>query len=265
MTKLDATYLAFHGLLRGELTLSAAAQTLGTDSKRLALYRDFVHDHVVGVVHKNFPICSRLLGESFDPLVEAFTLASPASSWELNQAAEAFPDFLEARLGEGHAALVPFHLALARFEWELFAVYVDPAEIETIPSNEAPRTDALSVNPTLRVLPSEYALVPWVLEYEAAIGSDSEAGTERPPPLPQRLEAPEFSLVFRHPQTDMSAYWRASDRLLFALKVVIEKIPIAEAAQATGSDRESCEALLRAAYDLGLLICPPTPPLHRGN
>lgn len=239
MDALRETQQTIHGALRGEIPVESAALELGCDPRRLTLYRDFVRGHVVSVVEKNHPMTWRMLGERAPDLARAYALAHPPSSWEMNRASEHFAEFLEAREG-----VPPFLAALARFEWECFAAYVDPARIP------APATiDAPTVNPTVRALVFDVPIVRWVLDYDAE-RDPGEMG------LPEPLETPETVLIFRRPEREITAYYRASDDLLFALKVAFEAIPIEEAAAATRRSVETCQSLLERAAEIGLILLP---------
>ncbi len=181
----------------------------------------------------------RLLGDRAPDLAQAYALATPPSSWELNRASERFAEFLEARDG-----VHPFLAALARFEWECFAAYVDPARIPAPEAIEAP-----TVNPTVRALVFDVPIVRWVLD-------DDAEGDPSTIAFPEPLDTPETVLIFRRPEREITAYYRASDDLLFALKVAFEAIPLEEAAAATGRSVETCQGLLERAAEIGLILLP---------
>ncbi len=62
--------------------------------------------------------------------------------------------------------------------------------------------------------------------------------------------------MFRHPERHHAAYLRATDDLLFAVKVVHEGLDPAEAAAAMGAPAELAEAAIAQAVGAGLVIGP---------
>ncbi len=62
-------------------------------------------------------------------------------------------------------------------------------------------------------------------------------------------------LVFREPRSGLAVFYRADEALLFALKLVHEAVPPAEAASRSGLPLARVEAILRAAAELGLVVC----------
>jgi len=257
MDALRSTQTTIHAMLRGEVAPEIAAGELGCDPQRLTIYRNFVRDHVVSVVEKNHPLTWKLLGDAAPKLAEGYELAHPPVSWELNRAAEGFADFLEQRLGPdgtGHPEVAPFAVALARFEWECFAAYVDEARIPDPKTLTHPVT-----NPTLRALQFDFPVVRWVLDHDQDLDTGDEA-TSAPArealSLPERLAEPQLVFIFRKPELQVSAYYTASDSLLFALQVVLEKIDLDTAAAETEQSVESCQGTLERAAELGLIILP---------
>jgi hypothetical protein len=232
---LEATCRAIHDTVRENRSVAEVARELGVDERRLDIYRSMVRGHVYTALSANYDVLAGVLGEPlFDALYEAYLVAHPPSSWALNQAASAFPEFLATAYDAGRAGLVPFHGALAEFEWALYEVGVDPAEPE---ASERP-----TLNPTLAVLQTDYPVVPFVLAWQRGEG----------PAVPEPEAT--LSLVFQRPATGRAAFYNGSGDLLFALKMVHDGMDVATAAEASGHPTDVVEGLLAAAIDIGLVI-----------
>lgn len=245
MTTLRALQAAMHGVLRGETPVDEAAGRLGVDPRRLAVYRDFVRGHVRTALEKNFRVTRALLPtETWEALCAAYFRDLPPAHWELNAAAESFPAWLEQRLDDGHAGLEPFHVDLAQFEWEEFAAYVHPAEVEPPGPGEPPRP-----NPTLSLVAFGHPVAAFVRAWYAG---ERAAGD----PLPGPLDAPQPTAFFRHPRTGKVMYQVADDDLLFALKVTHDGLDPAAAARSIGQPGELGERAVARAIELGLVLAP---------
>ena len=235
-----------HAVLRRELDPAVGAQRLGVDPARLGIYRGFVYDHVAGVLAKLYPYVRAHLGaELWAPLVAAYFREVPAASWELNACGRPFPAWLDARLGAGAAPGVDaFHVALAQFEWEQFAVYMHQAVVPDPAILAAP-----ALNPTLTLLQLPYPVVRFVVDHPDAAALTPAA----PIPAPE----PQIALLFRRYGSWRVAYYQASDDLLFALKVVYEQIPLALAADAAHQPLAVARQAIDHAIAVGLVLAAP--------
>ncbi|MFO0750395.1 MAG: putative DNA-binding domain-containing protein [Myxococcota bacterium] len=249
-----------HGAVRGELPLETAALRLGVGAWRLAIYRDFIDDHVPAVLAKVYPHVRALLpAAAWEALASDFNREVPARAKELNACVAPFPEWLadrvDDRLGRrlgaspepDRAACLP---SLAQLEWELFAAFAHPADVPLRPAPEAALIDpaALVVNPTLALLETPFAVVPWLVAHP-------EASAVTPAtPTPEPLVEPQLAMVFRRAGTHAVAFHVPSDDHRFALKVVADQVPLAVAADLAQVSLEAARAALQAALAIGLLM-----------
>ena len=244
MATLSEVQAALHRAFRGEGVEGVAAE-VGVDPGRLAIYQRFVRGHVDDVLDHDFPMVRALVPEaSWQALQDGYFAAHPAGHWELNRAAEAFPGYVAERAAGGLTGVTAFHADLAAFEWEQFVAFVNP---EVLPAPEA--LEAPVLNPTLSVLSLAYPVLALAEAYDAD-------ALDPATPIPGPVDPPEVMLVFRHPTRHFASYLRATDDLLFAVKVVHEGLDPAEAAAAVGATAELAEAAIRKAVDAGLVIAP---------
>ncbi len=237
-----------HRLFRDELPVDAAAAALGADPRRLEIYHRAVHLHVRHALEANFPVTlASLPADTRTGLHAAYFATHAPTTWNLDTAAEAFPDFLDARLAaEPPPGLTPFHPALARLEWELTAVWGAEDAAPEAPMGETPPT-APMLNPTLALLESPYPLVAYLARPDAA----------SPDALPAPAETPELVLVFRHPSRRTACFYAATGDLLFALKVAHDGLDPLSAARAAGLDETAALAAMALAVEVGLILAPP--------
>lgn len=235
---------ALHRAFRGG-DVDAVASEVGVDPKRLAIYQAFVRDHIDTVLDQDFPMVRTLVPrECWEALLDGYFEGHPATNWELNRAAEAFPAYVAERAAGGLEGVTAFHADLAAFEWEQLVAFVHPAVMP-----DPGELDAPALNPTLAVL----SLAHPVIEVAEAYDDDAlDAGF----PIPEAVSPPEVVLVFRHPTRNVTEYLRATDDLLFAVKVVHEGLDPAEAAKAAGATVELAEAAIGQAVEAGLAIRP---------
>lgn len=228
---------AIHGAVcEGEPVASTAAR-LGVDPRRLGIYREMVRGHVYTALDANFDVLKGVLGEPlFDGLYETYLSACPPSSWALNDAAEAFPAFLERLLNEGRAGLTHFHVCLAELEWALYQTGVHPEPV-AVP-------DHPTLNPTLTLLQTAYPVVPFMVRWQRGEG----------PALPEARES--VSLLFQRPETGRACFYNGTDDLLFALKMVHDGLTAEAAAEATGHPVELVRGVLDHAVGIGLVLRP---------
>ncbi len=231
-----------HGVLRQETPVETGALMLGCDPDRLAIYRRFVDGHIKKVLAKDYRITRSILPpDVWQRLVDDYFHERPASSWELNAACEAFPGFLAERQEAGARAVEPFHVALARYEWERFATYMHLARVP-----DASDLDAPTLNPTLSILELTCPVVAFVMRWNAG-EHDPTA------PLPTVEQGPERVLMFRS-AADSVCYPVANDDLLFALKVTYEGLDPIATAEAAGLPADLARAAMDEARRIGLVI-----------
>lgn len=244
MATLRELQALMHGVLRRDLPLEAGAAALGVRAERLGIYRDFVAQHVTGILAKLYPVVRALLPRAtWDELALAYFRDVPARSWELNACAEPFAAWLDGRVGSGAAGLHPFLVPLAQVEWEQFAVVMAPVEVP-----DPAALDRLVVNPTASALALPYPVIPFLVAHDDVSALDPAT------PLPEPGE--EVALLFRRHGTHRVGYHQASDELLFALKVVAEGVPLAVAAEQAGVPRDRAVAAVRRAREIGLVLGP---------
>lgn len=234
-----------HQLLRQEISAEVAAERFGVPVERIAIYRDFVRNHIANALAKNYEVLASTLSEElWEELVSAYFQAYPALAFELNANAEQFREFLAGPGRTLSAELGDFHLELAElewFEWHVYSVRDDIPE----PSGVSQPT----LNPTLIILECNYPVADYVLAWRRTVRSGGDV-----PPVPEPGAQRVF--VYRDPDSLLAMFTVANDRLLFALKVAHEGISLAEAAAAAGVDIEVAEEVMREAAEDGLVLLP---------
>lgn len=235
-----------HRALRGETEVGQAAGELGVSRSRLALYAGFVRRHVRTAVEKNHSVLAALLrGPVWEALQDGYFRAHPPAAYELNAAAEGFRAFLAGEASAGRHGLTPFHLELAELEWQEWVAYAHPDRIPLAAEVSRP-----TLNPTLRILRFDHAVAAFVEAWRAA----EREGREDRPSIPD-TRAPETVLVFREPASELAFFYRATDALLFALKVAADGLDGPGAATLAGLPESRVRGLLDRAADIGLVIC----------
>jgi hypothetical protein len=231
----------FHALLRGEASAEQTAARLDQPTVRVRAYRDFVRGHVEEVLQKNYAALAGVLGRRrWDTVVELYFRRHPPRNYELNANAAELRAMLADLVREGALGITELHRELAELEWQEWVVYADERQIPAPQELGAP-----ALNPTLVVLDCSHP----VSEY-----LDDLRESDRPPSPPDA--APEQVLVFREPASGLAVYYRADEALLFAVKMVHEAVPAAEAARRAGLSVQRVEAILRSAVEIGLVIEP---------
>ena len=173
-----------------------------------------------------FPVCRALIGPRAWPrlLKACGGMRSP----------ESLPDRLAAMKDSSGAP--DFLAELARLEWARHEV----SKAATPAANE---TDRFEVNPTLNLLPLSWRLCGLVNPAEGLTPASPRAGAEH-------------AMVWRDPVTGGTRVQAAEDAELLALKVVVEEIPIAKAAQAAKAAVPVVENALWRAAEKGILLPP---------
>jgi selenobiotic family peptide radical SAM maturase len=175
---------------------------------------------------KLFPVCRALVGPRAWPrlLKACGGMDKPAS----------LPDRFAA-MKNGAPDFLP---ELARLEWTRH-------EVSNAPTPAANESGRFEINPTLDLLPLTWRLCRLV----------SPAG-DSAPSAPQ--PGAEHAMAWRDPATGATRVQAAENADLLALKVVVEKIPLAKAAKAAKSTVPLVENALWAAAEKGILLAPRT-------
>lgn len=249
---LHETFETMHRLLRREITPAEASTRLGCEESRIALYPEFVLDHVRNVLVKNFTSLAGLCSaEDWEGIVKEYFRTNPPDHYELNANAARFPAFLQSLAEQGRFGLGEFHLELAEVEWLEWEVFSSPKEI---PLPQEIREPVL--NPTLAVLELKYPVVEYLRTWERGKARGFPAGV---PPVPEEEDGG-IVFVFRHPGTHEAVVQRATDPELFGFKVVHESIPLNQAAEEAHISLSEAESLLLDAAAKGLVILPHSRP-----
>jgi len=205
-------------------------------SSRVSIYGDFVRGHIRTAVEKLFPLLRGAVGaETWNALVEDYTLTRPARHHEVNRVGEGFPAFIADVVSS--RGLPPYAPALARFEWSDFAVFASRAE--------APEpVERLTPNPTLTVLEQPFRICAWVRARSQGATNEPEAGDE-------------LALLWRHPALLVTYYQEATPPALLVLKMAVEGLSARDVAAATGMpEADILDAVARLSRD-GLVLAPP--------
>jgi hypothetical protein len=243
---LRQTMETLHLLLRGAIGSGHAAELMGVPENRLRIYQEFVRDHIASVLQKNYTVLSDLLGAEgrWESVVERFFQRCPAGEYELNANAAQLRELLDLWSQQGELGITRFHVELAELEWQEFAVYTAEAEIPT-----ADEAKGLTLNPTLVVLRFDHAVAEYIEAWREQVPGSP------PPPVPDG-PAPETLLVFREPVGQLAVFYRATDDLLFVLKMVHEGIGVEQAARLSGLEPEVVSGFVEHAVELGLIVAP---------
>jgi hypothetical protein len=201
--------------------------------ERIGIYGGHSRFNVYSLLEKLYDGCMEVLEEEvWDRVLADFYRTRPSRDrYEINSAAKDFPEFLRGR--DDVAEFVP---DLAQFEWTLFEIY-STAEVE-LPAEEPER---LIVNPTLVTLEMSWRLCPYY--------------TKRPcSGEPERADNVAF--VWRNHRTLFANYRTADPSALLAVKIALEGITPAQAAEEGGVSPEQVLEVLREHRDTGLVLGP---------
>jgi hypothetical protein len=210
------------------------------DAERLGIYGEFVPLYQRTCLEALFGRTRRVLEPGWRAIVDRYYATRPNHGYEINHLGHGFPDYLRS-----HEDLPPSAAEVALFELTVHQVYVTNTEI---PAEVA----TLELNPTLQTLEFSHRVCAWVLRE----GELSCSQRDEPSQGPERGQ--ELVLVWRHPQTLFANYRVATPPNLLALKIAIEGIDPAQAAEEGGVEEADVRAALAAEVTRGLLLAPPT-------
>lgn len=207
------------------------------DPKRLAIYGEFIPCYLQDTLDALFSATLSLIPvEDWAALSRRYYQLRTSRHYEINHLAHEFPEWLR---GQPEGTDMAADVAL--FELTRHQVFTGRQEVPS-------QVEALSVNPTLTTLQLGHRVSFWEkLRSEA----DEHAAVPAAPEVGQELV-----LLWRHPVTFLSNYWAAKPRTLLALKIVLEAIPLEEAAAAGGVDPDEIRAVIDEAVEHGLLLRP---------
>lgn len=217
--------------------MQAAHPEWDVDLKRLAIYGEFIPYYQTDTLEALFSATRTLLDpNAWGPLCERYYGLKTSRHYEINHLAYDFPEWLRTQPeGSDMAADV------AAFELTRHQVFTAKNEV-------AGEVEALSVNPTLTTIQLGHKVSFWAkLRSEA----DEVAAVPAAPEVGEELV-----LLWRHPENLLANYWAAKPRTLLALKIVIESIPLEEAAAAGGVEADEIRKVIAEAVQHGLLLCP---------
>ncbi len=173
-----------------------------------------------------FPVCRALIGPRAWPRL--------LKACEAIGRPESLPDRLAAMKDRPGAP--DFLAELARLEWTRH-------EVSKSAAPAANETDRFEVNPTLDLLPLSWRLCGLVSPAEGVAPAAPRPGAEH-------------AMVWRDPVTGGTRVQAAEQAELLALKVVVEEIPLAEAARAAKTGVPVVENALWRAAEKGILLAP---------
>jgi hypothetical protein len=142
----------------------AVAGDIGV-AARIAIYRNNVFGNYRNALAATYPVVRRLTGGPFfDAAVDAYALANPSRTGDLNVYGDTFGDFLE---GYSPAACVPYLPDVARLEWAIDEVgragepQQSPdavlAALATVAPDRLPAV-RMALAPTCRLVASTYPI-----------------------------------------------------------------------------------------------------------
>jgi hypothetical protein len=234
-----------HKLLRAEISPAEAAAILQAPVERVAIYQNFVRNHIRNALTKNYEVVAQLLPTvEWEGLVESYFEAHPALDFELNANAGRFCDHLATVDSSVAPSITAFHREVAELEWSEWLVYSTREEIPSLSEVATP-----ILNPTLIILEFAYPVASFVAHWRRAQRQAEQLPT---PPAPEAQRV----FVLRDPESLLAMFLPANDRHLFAFKMVHDRVPIAEAAQLAAVDEETVRSIMREAASDGLVILP---------
>jgi hypothetical protein len=241
-----------HSLLRAERLPEEVAKTLEVDVNRLAIYSGFIKGHIVRMIDRSFNALKCLFDEkAWDILMDMYFKKYPAGDWRYYRCAEQFPDFIQSLKSSPDFGIQDFHVELAQFEWTELMVYnseIILPKIGEIRSRE--------LNPTLAVLTFRYPVADFVISHRSEKLSKNEERWMQEKKYLEMLPAPKTVFFFRNPKTQYAVFVEATDRLLFAFKVIYDGISEKEAAKTTGQSLSVVQSVLKEASQIGLILQP---------
>jgi hypothetical protein len=192
-------------------------------ARRFAVHRNNVVVGLIDALSERFPVCLRLVGESFfRAMARRYVRVSLPRSPMLFEYGEEFPEFI---LGFAPARGLPYLPDVARLEYAMGRAYhAEDAEpltldfLRSLPGDRLARATA-SLHPSTQVVPSKYPIV-----------SIWRANQALNPPQILALHCPEEALVIR-PHLDVNAHTLPAGGSAF-VEALIARSTFGEAAQA---------------------------------
>jgi len=235
-----------HALVRGEIAAQTLAAEIGVETQRLAVYPRFVRSHVFDMLEKHFGCLQGLLHDTvWADLSQAYFEQVPCQKYDLNLAAEQFPEFVLRDDVQQKYGLTAFHAELCQLEWEEYVVF--KAKVHWPKHGDI---DAPVLHPSLSIFEFCFPVGTFLLAWRRWEMGQS-AGK---PDVPK--EAQERMLVLQHPQTRMSRLLVADDALLLAFKAVHAGLSLAAMCAATSLSEGEMIKLLHQAERKGLILLP---------
>lgn len=187
---------------------------------------DILHSRCEDSLEKIFTNCLRILeNQTWGRVLE-----------ELGAKIE--PESLPQLLQSIKSVALPSYLTdLARLEWALYQISKSSIAI--------PTQAELTINPSLVLLPLSHKNL-----FELINGDAPESDVETAEDV--------HGLLWRYPSIDEIRYREADDDDLLALKLVLEEIPVEQAASEGGVSVASIEAILHHGVSQGILLAPPS-------
>lgn len=148
---------------------------------------------------------------------------------------QSFPDALDALMEQ--LDLPRFISDLARLEWAWNQAQAN----QTTPE---PPSDTIIVNSSLNLVPMAWRHLAAIITMDLA--------EDLPPPQPASLHA----MLWRHPKTNEWLMREAEEHDLLALKVIVERIDLRQAAQMGGVSVGKIHTVLEQAVARGILMSP---------
>jgi hypothetical protein len=230
-----------HSLLRGDVDADELADRFGVQPDRLRIYQRFVLSHIAEMLQINFEVVHATVSTSaWDELTRRYFQQHPAWEYELNANAAGFPPFLAERAVRGELGIQEIHVEIAQLEWDELAAYFADANLSA--------TSTPSLNPTMTICEFSYPVLEFVERVREALSDEHPL-----PDLPTRKSS-ERVLVFRDPKSHRVRSERATDDLLFAIKMVHDGVGCVEAARQAGLSEAVVQRLLQRSIDIGLVL-----------
>lgn len=241
-----------HSLLRAEKSPEVLAKELDVDVKRLSIYPSFIKGHIIRMIDRSFKSLKSLFdAKSWESLTDKYFREYPADDWRYYRCVEHFPEFIQGLKSLPDFKIQDFHVELAQFEWTELMVY--SSEIILPKKNEI---RSRQLNPTLAVLSLNYPVVNFVNCERAESLSKNEEHWMKEKNYLEKLSAPKTVFFFRSPKTQYAVYTQATDRELFAFKMVHDDISEKEAAKLSGQTLAVIQSVLKESVQLGLILAP---------
>jgi hypothetical protein len=195
MTLLWMNREARHDFLAGHNKEIPAPIANEIDRRGVELYAQLLKFGHHDVMQSIYPLCAKLLGKSWESIVDDYLEANPPDHFNLNRSAKRFPQYVESALSN-YTKRFPYLAELADYEWiemEMLEINKDlpQSDLEKLETPEQFTIYSPVVNPAMITRHYQYPII--------AIAERIEASKHKP--VKVKPGASDV-VVYRSPQTN---------------------------------------------------------------